>query len=81
MTIIIIIIIHVIKANNKELVAKKYKWPTNGYIDQSTALFGWKMADGQPLYCTLIVLLWFSIVCTTACFRTFLSTYHRPYSS
>ena len=41
---------------DKELQLEKFdrhKWPTNGYIDRSTASLGRKMAEGRLLYCTL----------------------------
>ena len=58
MTIIITIIIHVIKTNNKNYSCEKFdrhKWPTNCYIDWSIASLGRKMANGRPLYYTLVI--------------------------
>ena len=50
---IIAIIILVNKDYNDEKHDRQ-KWPTNGCTDRSTAFLGRKMADGRPLYCTLI---------------------------
>jgi len=51
---ILSIIIHIIKINNKELRLQKidrHKWPINGCIDLSTLVRKWPMANHYIVHC------------------------------